>query len=84
MSSTVLLAQAVGGVDSDAVLTVLNYGVLGAAVAAFISGRLVSGKEHDSLKEDRDRARTEVSELNELIRDRVIPALTDVARLVEK
>lgn len=78
LAALVWLAQADGGIDL-AVLT--QYGVLGVIAAMLI---WFAKGAHQRERDRADRMEAENKRLNELILDRVIPALTSATRAAEE
>lgn len=73
---------------TDPYVIIANYGLLGAITLAFFTGRVVSAKQYNEMKEDRDKARGELAALRQKLDEQTLPALvrtTDLlAKLAEK
>lgn len=59
----------------DNVLTVINLGLAGIGLLAFVKGWIVPGKTYDESLEREKQARDELSKLNETVNDKFLPEI---------
>lgn len=88
LDGVALIAQATGGPDAGALLTFLNYGVLGALVVLLLTGQLRRGSE---VKEANERtvaaearavaAEARERELERTVRAEVVPAMVNLTNV---
>lgn len=78
-----IAAGTTGSESADFVLTLLNVPVFGALVWALLSGKIVSGKEHDRVVLERDREREERIKAQDALSERAMPVILDTQRALK-
>lgn len=61
--------------SADFFLSLLNVPVFGALVWALLTGKIVSGKEHERVVQERDRERDERIKAQEALTDKALPLI---------
>ena len=70
-----LLAQSDTGVTIDSALTVINLGLAGVGLLAFVRGWIVPGKTYEEALKREKEAREQNEELNRAINEKFLPEL---------
>ena len=70
-----LLAQSDTGVTIDSALTVINLGLAGVGLLAFVRGWIVPGKTYEEALKREKEAREQNEELNKAINEKFLPEL---------
>lgn len=74
--SGLVIAADSGSPDLQPYATFAQFGIVGVALWAFFTGKVVSAKHYDEMKADRDKARDELASIRQKLDEQIIPALT--------